>query len=1164
MLIFVCSSCFTSQTVLADQKQPAAEQQKLVYLDLQKYDGDFYYHGTSSLTRELFRQAFLIAARDELGYRTRDVALGDTIPPKDIKGQQIFNVLIKKADRKGHLEVQITQKEGDTEKLVQKRKLKLTKRTPVTELVTFTEELSRTWFKDILQQAGYVPQKRKKSTTAIPSGRHHFFQPKKLNYREQFSRLVDLHHEIAKQGEAPKRLALLAQSYALYGTLTEQYWSLIPQTTKARALLYAERLQQKCPQTAYALSYRAFVRTLVGLDQMALADIQKISDPQVDQKSKPEWLPVIEAYCLHDDDRITPDELSPENDLLFRYLKLLQASYFGTSLEKDSAADAVLNLISDSNRAFYTKPRELDPRPGMRMIARTNVNLMNYALPYIEGQNTLRKLPEFSGTNLQRMIEDRTEIASEFLSMGSNPAEEAEPSYSLLGSSVKELTFVQGWDLISRYRELRGVDADEILDIFLGPLSDHPFKPFLKSFSWNGATTAEAFSELRFVPEQYWTPAIYPIFIRDRILSLQDEPLETFRPDYANSASHVISELAYALDYAVPESEKSKWVSYLRATSPHSPYTTLHEVSYNWEQNKDRIPHLLKRYEDSFLLIYAIGQQYRIRFDYSQAETVYKRMFKKNPSYETIYPLIGLARAQDKHELELKLRLEAVELSDNLMIKAGQHKNIARYYFRRRDYKAALPHAQIAAKTYSSWGLKIEADCHELLGDLNRAFELREKDAIRYQNEFDFHAWCRSRGLEPPQGIQKKIKPLLDYYSKVPLPDDRHLISNQVIFNYLTAVGFYLYLENQPKAALEVMRYASEEYNYVAGTFPAVWAALIADELGLSEVRDECLSKAIKIEFRFRGKTYYVHQLRQILLMKQILTGDSTPQLSSEVIDWYLQEPPNEEMRTNYLYFIGKALLQKKQDKLAIRYLKLAAASPDQHLTVTRLAAFTLLKLKIKQEPLHNNQFDEDTDWMLGLLDKAHAYQYHKFHELELINLNRAVKHFPESSLVFLNRAKLHAAQKHRDLAQQDFAKALELTPQVPDLWLSRGEFYESIGNDQAAIEDYQQTLERDPESYFAHQKLATFLAASRDNKVRNGKQALKHAQQAAKLFPEKNSVNLALIAVAYAELKQFDKAKEFNQNAIKSEKDFRIRRVLQKRQKLYEAKKPFRLRKRS
>lgn len=1162
LLIYIfCSSGLLSSQSQASQKLSAAALHQPVYLDLQKQDTNI--RVPSILVRELFRQAFLIAAREELGYRTRDASLGDQLPPQDVGDVPVFNVHVS-FNRRNRYIVQVLQRDGDTEKLIEKRDLKMNNLTPLTNVAHLAEEYSHTWFKDLLQQAGYIPLKRKAATTELSRNQPLFIKPEKLNYRQQFTRLIDTHREISEQGESPERLATLAESYALYGTLTEQYWSLIPQAAKARGLLYAERLQTKCPHTAYALSYRALVHTLIGLDRMALKDLETISGLEPKLNESPQWLPVIEAHCLYDKKRLKGKKLSPENELLRRYLNLLETTYFGTTEQKNTTVDAYLELNTRSPRAFYTRTRTISDRQSLAMIHDVNEDLINYARGYIEKKNVLRKLPERTATSLPSLIKNRDSIVADLYAMGTSPDEKNEPSFSMLASTVQELTMLQAWDLISRIQELKSVNADPSLNLFLKSLSKHPFKPFLQSFAWQQVVATEAFSELRFVPEQYWTPATYPILVRDRNISLPDEPLELIRtPTFTRNAGHVISELAYAIDYAVPEAEKQHWVPYLTAVSPHAPYTIKQELTYKWEQNKQRVPELLTKYADADLLIHAIAQQYLLRFDYPRAESVFQTMYNQKPTYEHIQPLIELARLQENAELELKLRREALKLANKRSLEEPrQQAALAKYFIRQKDYKQALSHAELAAESYSGWGLRIEAECHRLLGDLDSAQELRKQESLRYNTHYDFHAWCRSQGLEPPGPLQDLLKPALEYYSKVPLPDNRFLVADQLIYGQLSEAGFYLILENNPRAAMKVWNYSAEEYDFVAEAFPAVMAALLADELGLTKERDDYLSKAIQIEFRSQGKSYHIPQINQLLLFKQILTGSDT--LSLEVIDWYLQQPPHQQIRTNFQYFIGKALLQKKQDKLAIRYLQQAANSGNPEQRTAQLAAFTLLKLKNRPEPAETKKTANNPAELLGLLDRVHVFDYQKNRDLELVTLNRAAERFPESSLVLVRRGNLYATLKKRDLAQQDFDKAIELSPQIPEVWLSRGEFLESMGNDQAAIKDYEQAVQLDSKNFFALQKAALLLAASPDDKARDGKRALEHARQATRLLTEQKSRNMALLAAAYAELKEFSKAKEYNQNAIKSEGNNRLKRNYQNRQKLYEAKKPLRLGKRS
>lgn len=1161
-LLLVCLlilSVLGASPVEANQKRAAAAEQQTVYLDLQKQDVNIRVPGV--MIRELFRQAFLIAAREEFGARTRDASLGEPLPPPESKLVPVFNIHVT-ITRRGRYVVQVMQRDGDNLKLIEKRDLKLTNRSSVAEVVRLAEEYSRTWFKDLLQQSVYVPKKKKATKDAIPTEPLRFIKVDDLNFRQQYGQLIDTHAAIAKQGESPALLAQLARSYALLGTLTEQYWSLIPPAAKARGLLYAERLQQKHPDTAYALSNRALVRGLLGLDRMALKDIETIAGLKSQTNVPAEWLPVVEAHCRYDTRKLADQKLTPENELLRDYLALLQVTYFGTPRQQNAIADKLLARDSRSVRAYFTRPRTLDDRQSLALIHDLNVKLIHYCQPLLKGKNVRKLLPEFAGTRLQNLVESRDALVAALKDRGANPAENTEPSFSMLASTVQDLTMLQAWDLISRRQELRAVNADQELKLFLKSLDKHPFRPFLQTFSWQQAVALEAFDELGQVPGEYWTPATHPILARDRKLSLPNEPLETVRDTtYIRNGSHVISELAFVIDYAVPEAEKRLWVPYLTAVSPYSPYTIIQELTYNWDQNEPRVPELLERYADVDKLIHAIAYQYSLRFDYPRAEKIYEQSFQQRPTYENIYPLIKMAQLQGKDEQEQKLRNEALELTEGPMARAGLEAEIARYYIQKKDYKEALKHAKVAAETYSSWGLRLEAECHELLGDLDSAFEFRKQESLRYNNHYDFYAWCRSRGLEPPGPLQDMLKPAVDYYSKVPLPDERFLVADKLIYNQLFEVGFYQLLEQNPQAAFKIWKYSAEEYDFVAEAFPAIMAALIADELGMTKERDEALSKAIEIEFRSNGKSYHVPQLNQILLFKQILTGGKAQQPSAEVIDWYLQDLPSSQIRSNYEYFIGKALLQKKQNELGIRYLQQATGS-DQR--ISQLAAWTLLKLKQKPDPRGKKEAEKDTDELLTLLTQVHAYEYHKRRELELVTLNRAAELFPESSLVLVRRGKLQALLKQRDRARQDFDKAVELTPDVPEVWISRGEYLESTGQDQAAVKDFEEVARRDPQNYFAHQQAAQLLAASPDDQARDGKRALRHAQQAARLMPEKKSQNLALLAAAYAELGQFDKAKEYNENAIKSEQNYRLKRSYQSRQKLYEAGKPWRLKKRS
>ena len=97
-----------------------------------------------------------------------------------------------------------------------------------------------------------------------------------LGIVEIFAAVRALHEAIRADGESPARLAALARAYAQLGVLTEYQWSPAHRVFKARALLYAERLDRAGPRSpAPALRSRAFVRALVGRHDLALADLDE-------------------------------------------------------------------------------------------------------------------------------------------------------------------------------------------------------------------------------------------------------------------------------------------------------------------------------------------------------------------------------------------------------------------------------------------------------------------------------------------------------------------------------------------------------------------------------------------------------------------------------------------------------------------------------------------------------------------------------------------------------------------------------------------------------------------------------------------------------------------------------------------------------------------------
>ena len=259
----------------------------------------------SRLVREFFRQAFLIAARDELQLTTRDAWLGDAMPgegddpPFDLKSQPVPGTPLQVL--RGYL---------PNAKDVKRYELKL--RGDLPYLVTEAEKLSRTKFVESLRAAGYSGKANVwKADAPLPDRIESLLV--EMNFISQFQAVRELHEAIHSGGESPALLGGLVRGYANLGLLTEYLWHPEHKVFKARALLYAQRMVVRGEHSAQARWHRAYARSLVGLHKAALEDLDAAEKEAkaaaaASDRSPPAWTPLLRAYRHYDLDRLSARE----------------------------------------------------------------------------------------------------------------------------------------------------------------------------------------------------------------------------------------------------------------------------------------------------------------------------------------------------------------------------------------------------------------------------------------------------------------------------------------------------------------------------------------------------------------------------------------------------------------------------------------------------------------------------------------------------------------------------------------------------------------------------------------------------------------------------------------------------------------------------------------
>ena len=255
------------------------------------------------LVREIVRQAFLIAARDECGLCTRDQTLRESFNLQGHANVTPFATLVATPIADGsdtcHVRTSVTHGNDNAAKPLWETTIDIPRYDLIPVLVDKAEAWSRKDFKAVLAQegpTGKVPAAR--SSAAITESAERRLWA--WNEIAVFTALRQLHAEIREHGEAPELLAGLVIGYANLGLMTEMRSSAAHKAFKARALLYAERLMRKSGSSGWALAHRAYARALVGLHAAAALDASAARRKQAEKSSAqplPEWLPVIERTC---------------------------------------------------------------------------------------------------------------------------------------------------------------------------------------------------------------------------------------------------------------------------------------------------------------------------------------------------------------------------------------------------------------------------------------------------------------------------------------------------------------------------------------------------------------------------------------------------------------------------------------------------------------------------------------------------------------------------------------------------------------------------------------------------------------------------------------------------------------------------------------------------
>ncbi|MDB5345185.1 MAG: hypothetical protein JWP89_3562 [Schlesneria sp.] len=1016
------------------------------------------------LTRELIRQAVLIAAEEELGLTTLDPSIGEAIPVGD--------------GPNGPLIVHFAGTNPDTSRHVDNRILRLYRFTitlhhdspkgyrrwqapewdlpigySLESLVKDVEASSRKEFVDGLTSIGFEKASKKDVTESPDIPENH------LDFVSQYALVRALHSQLRSQEETPEVVGRLVCAYANLGNLIDFHWSPAAKAYKARSMIYAQRLVSKYGSTQFALAHQAYAQALAGRHGVALETAK--SAKAATGPDAPEWLDLIEAYCAYEPQTI--EVVKGRYTELSDYLNMRMADLTG---DPEGSLEAISRMLQ-SNRSCTRAVESMSEMQelGVRRTAVEGAAMQQWSEIYrqlaripnlpIEVKNVMMDYAKARRPGND--IAMRAQLIAK-LNQSTGVKNHSGPSWSALGSLVWDTSHVHIWRLLELESNALAVSRDSTLELFRPLFVGHRHEKWLESFCDDRAKGLKSFVD--------YQKDLFLDDINVNMLPVQQKFTAALQIPNANTFSTRLR------DNIDPIFEDS-----MRQVMGHQlPLFALDSISPRWPMGivakiATEVMPQVQRWEashgDSPAILMALAKQYYLVGEKEASQRCAEKLIGIKPSHMA-YKILAVIDKEKGDRAKWRETLErSLELPSRGLESARTHCDLAEDSCDQGDWEAARPHALAAAESYSEWGLKSAVRALEGLEE----WELAEQYVRACSERYDvscgsWYFWCYRTG----HGDIEKAKEFAKLQWNSPTfskSNRKDVVADSLIDGDLVAAR------------------QSLQGGYKTDTSFTALTAILADEEGLVDVRDQAfrdIEPTAKLEYGFAELTN---------LCRGVLSDKEECRWNKNAFNLLvISENP---YFTPHLYMAaGRFLANHGQLELADEYLNTAANYPERD-WVSTIAIATLRKHNLTIRPHSKQRLPEPLNTV-----------------------------YP-----FVVQFKKAFGNGQFDEAERVAAKALELRSDYVPALVMRGTARECKEQYAEALADFEQALQLDPNYPHAHLKLAWLLATCPKDELRDGKRALAHAETALRLRQFEASINAATLAVAYAECGDFEKAIE-------------------------------------
>jgi tetratricopeptide (TPR) repeat protein len=872
------------------------------------------------LHREVIRQAVLIAARDGLGLNTRDEVLGERTP--EVVAGGAATVVSNFQMEPGASRVFILRGNGDlkAETLVKHDLLpnSAAELEYLLKLTSLAENLSRTGLLEALKALGLKGEPNAyKAGAALPPEVEDRLEH--LGFVENLTAVRDLHGAIRTDGESPARLGALARGYAQLGVLSEFHWHPAHKAFKARALLYAERLVAREPNSPWSYWHRALVRALAGMPRFAKADLEearKHVDAGKVSGDAPPWLPLIDAFVANDHERLKVKDGS-RHARLAALLRLMTVEFPSHTALALGVAQDVISAEPDCFRAYDAL---------CRVGGVSNLHGATTAGPEALARNLPAKVGEVAklpvGVRDAVGREGDLRGLAEALDRAGAPAvDRGEPSWGVLAHLVRETLFVQTYYRLNFLKEWLSVPVDDYWANAGQLVVGHRYRPFLQSLALpsheGGRILAELGGRLDRGDLEFTAAPVFHELMRTK----PPQGVEPWQFAWMHNDATIH-------DYSLAiEGSEAKTHAVLARTlleiNPRSDFAMAKLVEHDWDGVKDKVPAWEKELGDAApALLGALGKHYTQSKQYDEAQKVLARYIRISPdawAYEMIaedYKAKGdLARWQETLDFYL------AHVEDHGLHHAEIQVQIANHFMEQKRWKEAWPYADAAADTGALWAMECAARCAVGMEDWERAEALTKAATERYAPSTwtGWYRFCKKSG----HGDVKAAQAWTEEYLAA-------TYSRRDLAPPLVAAYFYWSTGSLKKAKDSFARAIEANPSETMGI---AHMALVADQLGDAQERDLLLAR-LCTEFKDRApKT-----VELALVFRGWLAGGCQGPADTAAAERVIASVAADN-RGNLEFFAGCVLLTHGQAEAGRSYMKRSASSEKTYEWLKIIAA---------------------------------------------------------------------------------------------------------------------------------------------------------------------------------------------------------------------------------